>query len=100
MPIFVYLLRCADDSYYVGSTRASLQHRIDEHNSGKFGGFTATRTPVTLAWHQEFASALDAIAAERRLKGWGRAKKEALIAGDFTALRTHAQRRGGKPRAT
>ena len=92
---FVYILRCSDGSYYVGSTRDSLETRVSEHNHGIYGGYTAGRRPVELAWSQEFDRITDAIAAERRLKGWGRAKKEALIAGDLDLLRS-LSRRGGK----
>jgi putative endonuclease len=89
---YVYILRCADGSYYVGSTRASLEQRVAEHNAGAFGGHTARRRPVTLVFHEEFDRITDAIAAERQLKGWTRAKKEALIAGDFATL--HALAKG------
>jgi putative endonuclease len=89
---FVYILRCADGSYYVGSARGDLDHRIAEHQAGHFGGYTARRRPVTLVFRQEFQQVTDAIAAERRLKGWSRAKNEALIAGDFVALRSLSQR--------
>ena len=82
----VYILRCSDGSYYVGSTRASLDQRVAQHNTGALGGYTARRRPVTLVFHEEFDRITDAIAAERKLKGWTRAKKEALIKGDFAAL--------------
>jgi putative endonuclease len=88
----VYILRCADGSYYVGSTRTSLEQRIAQHNTGTLGGYTARRRPVALAFHQEFDRITDAIAAERQLKGWTRAKKAALIGGDFSAL--HALAKG------
>jgi putative endonuclease len=94
---FVYLLRCGDGSYYIGTTRASLEQRVGEHNSGLLGGYTATRRPVTLVFHQEFERITDAIAAERQLKGWSRAKKEALIRGDFVMIRQLASRAGKKP---
>jgi putative endonuclease len=87
MSAFVYILRCADRSYYVGGTRSSLEERIGKHDTGHFGGYTLKRRPVTLVWHQHFDRITDAIAAERQLKGWGRAKKEALIRGDFASLR-------------
>ena len=83
---YVYILRCADGSYYIGSTRTDLEVRIAQHNAGTFDGYTKRRRPVELAFHQEFQQITDAIAAERQLKGWTRAKKEALIRGDFEAL--------------
>jgi predicted GIY-YIG superfamily endonuclease len=92
MTAYVYMLRCSDGRYYVGSTRGELEKRVAEHNAGTFGGFTKRRRPVTLVYHQSFERIDDAIAAERQLKGWGRAKKEALIAGDFEALKRLAKR--------
>jgi predicted GIY-YIG superfamily endonuclease len=86
MAIFVYILRCRDGSYYVGTTRDSLDRRVAEHNAGSFGGYTSARRPVQLVFHQEFDRFTDAIAAERQVKGWRRAKKEALIRGDYAAL--------------
>ena len=91
---WVYMLRCSDGHYYVGSTRSSLEARLAEHNSGIYGGYTSSRRPVVLVWSQPFVSILDAIAAERQIKGWSRAKKEALIRNDFEALR--ALSRGGR----
>jgi putative endonuclease len=90
---FLYIVRCSDGSYYVGTARAGLERRIAEHNSGSLGGYTATRRPVTLVFSQWFDCITDAIAAERQVKGWSRAKKEALIRGDFDGLRTLARRR-------
>jgi putative endonuclease len=90
MPAFVYILRCSDGSYYVGSTRGSLEQRINQHNAGYFGGYTAKRRPLTLVFHQEFQWITDAIAAERQLKGWSRAKKEALIRGDYATIKALA----------
>lgn len=93
MGAFVYILRCSDGSYYTGSPRASLDDRIAQHNAGSFGGYTACRRPVELVFHQEFDRIPDAIAAERQVKNWRRAKKEALIRGDFESLRRLAQSR-------
>jgi putative endonuclease len=87
---YLYIVRCADGSYYTGTTRGELERRVAEHNSGYFGGFTSTRRPVVLVFSQWFERIDDAITAER--KGWSRAKKEALIVGDFDALRTLAKR--------
>ncbi|MDE2229095.1 MAG: GIY-YIG nuclease family protein [Alphaproteobacteria bacterium] len=91
MSAFVYILRCSDGSYYVGSTCAALEQRLAQHNDGSFGGYTFRRRPVSLVYHQEFDRITDAIAAERQLKGWTRAKKEALIRGDVEALRMLAR---------
>ena len=83
---WVYVLRCADGSYYVGST-TNLHQRIGQHDSGMYGGYTAARRPVKLVWSKEFSDVRDAIEAERKLKKWTRAKKEALMNGDFDLLR-------------
>ena len=93
MGAFLYILRCSDGSYYVGTTRESLEKRMAEHNAGTFGGYTARRRPVALAFHKEFAQITDAIAMERRVKDWSRAKKEALMRGDFEAIKRLARGR-------
>ena len=86
MDIYVYMLLCADGSYYVGLTRAGLDKRIGEHHAGTYGGYTSSRRPVTLVWSQNFQRLTDAIVCERRLKGWRREKKAALIRGDYDLL--------------
>ncbi len=93
MSATVYIVRCADGALYIGLTRASLEQRIAQHNDGTFGGYTAKRRPVALAFHETFVQRTDAIAAERQIKGWTRAKKEALIAGDIDLLRQLARPR-------
>jgi putative endonuclease len=92
---FVYMLRCADGSYYVGSTRKSLAERLAEHNAGIPRSYTVSRRPVILVWSQEFENVTDAITVERQIKGWNRAKKEALIRNDFDAVRRLASRKSG-----
>ena len=92
MVAFVYILRCRGGTYYVGSARGDLARRVAEHNAGKHDGYTARRRPVELAFHQEFDRISDAVAAERQIKGWRRAKKEALMRGDFALLSQLARR--------
>ena len=91
-PTSVYMLRCADGSFYTGVTRRPLEERISEHNRGALGGYTALRRPVQLVWSQEFHRVADAIAAERRIKGWSRRKKLALIDGDWARLKQAAKK--------
>ncbi|HVA14920.1 MAG TPA: GIY-YIG nuclease family protein [Stellaceae bacterium] len=93
MSAYLYILRCRNGAYYVGTTRTSLELRVAQHNAGTFGGYTVGLRPVTLVYHQEFDRITDAIAAERQVKNWGRAKKEALIRGDFDALHILAKGR-------
>ena len=73
--------------------RDSLENRIAEHNSGKYPGYTSRRRPVTLVYSERFGRITDATAVERKLKGWSRAKKEALMRGDFAAISHLAKRR-------
>ena len=91
-PAHVYVLRCADGSYYVGKTQKGLEARIGEHNAGVYPGYTAKRRPVVPVWAQEFERYDDACAAERRAKGWSRAKKEVLIRGDWNGVSWWAKR--------
>lgn len=90
---YLYVLRCADNSYYVGTTRKSLEERLEEHNAGLHGGYTATRRPVEMIFAQYFETITDAISAERQVKGWSRAKKEAMINGEWNRLPELAKRR-------
>ena len=91
-PTTVYVLRCADGSFYTGVTGRPLEERINQHNSGALGGYTALRRPVQLVWSQQFQQVADAIAAERRIKEWSRRKKLALIDGDWTRLKQAAKK--------
>jgi putative endonuclease len=90
----VYMLRCADGRYYVGSARRGLDRRVSEHNNGTYDGYTARRLPVVLVWAEHFPDITDAIAAERQIKGWSRSKKEALIRGDYQMIKLLARRSG------
>src|SRR5919107_6380836 len=97
---WLYILRCADGSYYVGTSRSDdVDTRISQHQQGTFGGYTARRRPVTLVYAAHFDRIDDAVAAERQIKGWSRAKKEALIRGDFQTLPA-LSKRGFRPLAT
>ena len=94
---FVYILRCADDTYYVGST-TNLDLRLWQHNHSDEGAaYTRTRRPVVLVWAEHFDSIAEAFAFEKRVQGWSRAKREALIRGEYAALpglasRSHASK--------
>ena len=99
MAFSVYLLRCNDGSYYVGHTE-DLEFRLAQHQAGALGGYTAKRRPVTLAWCDTFAERDQAVWVERKLKGWSRAKKEALIAGDWELIKELARKRVADPAST
>ncbi len=92
MDFYAYLLRCADGHYYAGHTD-DLDARIAQHQSGAIAGYTRKRRPVELIWSDRFPDRDSAFAAERQIKGWSRAKKEALVRGEFEALRELARKR-------
>ncbi len=85
MSFWVYILRCADDSYYTGHPD-NLEKRLAEHQSGIYDGYTSARLPVTLVFSQEFSTRLEALICERQIKGWSRKKKEAMIRGDWAEV--------------
>jgi putative endonuclease len=99
MGAYVYMLRCADGSFYIGSaTGDDLSIRVGQHNAGTYPGYTFKRRPVVLVWSEHFDRITDAIAVERQIKGWSRAKKEALIRSDWTDVSRLSQRRAGRPK--
>ncbi len=90
MAFYVYILRCADGSYYTGHTD-NLESRVAAHERGDISGYTESRQPVQLVFTEEFPSRADALGRERQIKGWRRAKKEALIKGEWEKLEKLAQ---------
>jgi predicted GIY-YIG superfamily endonuclease len=87
---WTYILKCSDGRFYTGHTD-DLERRIGEHQAGGCCGFTSRRRPVTLVWSQDFPTRIEALEAERRIKPWSRAKKEALIRQDWKALSYYAR---------
>ena len=90
MPLWTYILHCRGGVFYTGHTD-NLEHRLGQHKSGDVPGFTARYLPVELVWSQEFVTRYEALASERQIKGWSRAKKLALIRGDWDAISRHAK---------
>ena len=85
MPYYVYILKCADGSYYTGNT-TDLKRRLWEHQTGvDRKSYTFSRRPVNLVWHEQVPTKDDALRLERQIKGWSR-KKKALIERNFAAL--------------
>ena len=85
-PFWVYILRCADNSYYTGHSD-NLEQRIAQHNSGEIPScYTFSRRPIELVFSQECASRAEALAAEIQIKGWSRKKKEAMIRGEWAEV--------------
>jgi putative endonuclease len=83
---FVYILLCSDNSYYTGVTN-DLERRLAEHENGiNPNSYTRTRRPLKLVFHEMFPDINQAIAFEKQVKGWTRAKKEAIIKGDWESL--------------
>lgn len=90
---YVYMVRCSDGSFYTGISR-DADVRVVQHNLGIDSGcYTFTRRPVILVHVSEFHEVTDAISWEKQLKGWSRAKKEALIAGDWKRIHQLARRK-------
>jgi predicted GIY-YIG superfamily endonuclease len=83
---FVYILKCSDGSFYTGFT-SNLDQRVVQHQMGKSAGYTSKRLPVELVWYEQFMDDPEqAIVWEKRIKGWSRRKKQALIDGDWDSL--------------
>ena len=90
MAFYIYMLHCADRSFYIGHTD-DLEMRIAQHEAGTFPGYAKSRRPIKLVWSQEFGTRMEALEAERQIKGWGRAKKLALIREDWSLISTLAR---------
>ncbi|WP_106850617.1 GIY-YIG nuclease family protein [Blastococcus sp. Marseille-P5729] len=96
----MYILKCSDGSYYVGSTW-NLEGRLWEHQNGQGAKYTRRRLPVELVYSEETDSIAVAFAREKQVQGWSRAKREALIRGDLDAIRRLAREsRGDRSRAS
>lgn len=94
--LWVYILECSDKSYYTGHTD-NLENRVAQHEGKMIAGcYTSTRLPLQLVFSQTFPTRLEALTAERQIKGWSRKKKEALIRGDWVGMRAAARRGNGK----
>jgi len=93
---YVYILKCSDNTYYTGVT-SNLTNRIFKHDSGYYPEcYTYARRPLELVFHCEFTDINLAIDKEKQIKKWSKAKKEALINGDFGSLINLAKKRFDK----
>ena len=99
MQFWVYILRCRDGSYYTGHTD-DLEKRLWEHREGKTCDWTRRRLPVELVWCDWTGTRYEALEFERRVKNWSRAKKEALIAGDWDRVGYFAKPPRERPSTT
>ncbi len=85
MGFYVYILKCADGSYYTGHTD-QIEARLAAHQSGQFRGYTYERRPIELVFAEEVGTRDEAFRRERQIKGWSRLKKEAIMANDWERL--------------
>ncbi|CAN5869699.1 GIY-YIG nuclease family protein [soil metagenome] len=92
MPHFTYILECSDRSFYVGSA-SDVALRLEHHQSGRGGSYTAKRLPVRLVFHEAHPTLSAALAREKQLKRWSHRKKAALIADELIVLKALARRR-------
>jgi putative endonuclease len=89
--LYVYILECADNSFYIGVTN-DVGRRFIEHQSGIHeSSYTFSRRPLKLVYCKQFRSPIKAIDYEKQLKGWSKAKKIALISNDFNSLHELAE---------
>jgi predicted GIY-YIG superfamily endonuclease len=95
LEFYVYVLRCSGGSYYTGHTD-DLEKRVGEHETGLIPGYTSDLRPVTLVFSASFATREEALASELQIKRWSRRKKDALIRGDWAALKAAAKKHFSK----
>ena len=91
----MYILRCRDSSFYVGSTW-NLEQRVIQHQAGQGSEYTRRRLPVTLVFAAEFGRIEEAFLMEKRVQGWSRAKRQALIEGRYADLPNLAKKDFGR----
>jgi predicted GIY-YIG superfamily endonuclease len=89
---YAYMLHC-NGGYFYGGHTDDLDARLWQHERGVIPGFTPDHLPVKLVWNESFPTRDEAFAAERRVKGWSRAKKMALIRGDWDEISRLAKSR-------
>ncbi len=90
---YVYILSCADKSYYTGIT-SNLTQRLEDHQHRKhLNSYTASRQPVELVYYCTFSEVTMAIDTEKQIKKWSRAKKEALINEEYNDLPNLARKK-------
>ncbi|MBT8316788.1 MAG: GIY-YIG nuclease family protein [Lutibacter sp.] len=97
---FVYIVECSDNSYYTGITN-DIVRRLNEHNLGRDKrAYTFSKRPVKLVWFETFSDVNDAIQIEKKIKGWSRKKKEALVNEDWEKLMLYSKNytEYGKPK--
>ena len=91
----MYILECADGTYYTGST-PELERRIAQHEAGEGANYTAKLLPVRLVYSEYFPLIGHAFKREKQVQGWTHAKKKALIDGNTEVLREKAKKKWKK----
>lgn len=92
LSFYLYILKCSDSSYYIGHTD-DIEKRLSEHHLGLYANYTSTRRPVELVYMEAFPTRHEAVLAEKKLKKWTRAKKEAFMKKDVALLTCLAKRK-------
>jgi putative endonuclease len=95
---WMYILECADGSYYVGSTK-NIERRLWEHQSGLGAKYTSRRLPVKSVYSEEYERVSDAFDREKQVQNWSRAKREALINSEYEKLSPLAKKKFEKKKA-
>lgn len=88
---YVYILKCSDESYYVGCAQ-DIEQRLKTHSDGRAAPYTARLLPVQLVYSEKHLSIESARKRELQLKRWSRNKKEALFRGDIAGLKKMSKR--------
>ena len=96
---WMYILECADGSYYVGSTK-NLEQRLFQHQEGIGAKYTSRRLPVKLVYSEEYSRVSEAFAREKQVQNWSRAKRKALIDGQYESLPALAKKKFKKNSVT
>ncbi len=96
VPFYVYILRCRDSTYYTGHTD-DLDRRMAQHGDGVGAAYTSKRRPLELLWATDCQTREQAFELEKQVQGWSRAKKEAMMRGDFAALPALSRSRSKDP---
>jgi predicted GIY-YIG superfamily endonuclease len=85
MPFYVYILECSDGTYYTGHTD-DFGQRMAQHGEGMGARYSSKRRPLKLLWATDCQTREQAFEFEKQIQGWSRAKKQALMRGDFEVL--------------
>jgi len=87
---YMYILKCADESFYTGSTK-DLERRLAQHQNGEGANYTRKRLPVKLVYTEEYERIDAAFYREKQVQGWSRAKKEALMSKQAETLKERSE---------